>query len=122
MALISCLGSMGVNLDDNTAYSVGYTTSDKSVLTNGAATVSVSGQQAFIINIKGKGYTNMALAAQSGTMNLSWVGIKADGTVGSVTGCNNAGSYPTNNVSDYDLILINGNSLTTAQAITFTFT
>lgn len=122
MALIkSNLASSGAGvLEQNTVYNVGTNAANVTALSNGAAAITVQDSATLIVNIKGSGFTNLALSS-GGSMNLTVGGIKADGTMGA-TARTNSSSYPTNDVTDYDAVIINGWTLTGVGTISLAFT
>lgn len=120
MGLIkSCLADTGV-LERNVVYNVGTNATNITSLVSGAASITVQDAATLVINIKGSGFTNLALSSAV-SMNLTIGGIKDDGTMGA-TARTNSSSYPTNDVSDYDVVIINGWTLTSVGTITLAFT
>lgn len=121
MALIRTVGGTDV-LKNNTVYVVGSTNTAKTTLTNGVASVSTpDGTAVMIVSIKDSNFTNLALSSNA-NMNIAVGGIKKDGTMITPTNRYSASSYPSNDVSDLDVIILNCYALTSVNAVSLTFT
>lgn len=119
MALFRCSDGADV-LENNKVYNIGTSTASATALSNGSATINVQDACTLIVNIKGSGFTNLALTG-GGSMNVTVGIIKNDGTM-TATARTNAASYPTNDVTDADVVIINGWTTTAIGTIALAFT
>lgn len=114
-----------VNVPNGYVFGLGGNTNQSETiqLENGIATVKAGNiATTYVVNIKGRGYTNLHFKAQSSSMNWYSRGIKADGTLKETGGGSNTGTYPTNDVTDVDLLIVNVYTSGNAVNCIFTFT